>query len=57
MFTNNIIDSFGNVLVSTNKSKAIDLMEEKNFDTAERGGVNCTVMSCAFKVEVRGRRG
>ena len=50
-FTNDIIDSVGNVLIGTGKSKVINLAEEKHFDPTKSGRVNCMVLAGAFEVE------
>ena len=50
---NDIIDSFGNVLIRASKREVVDLAEEENFDATERSGVNRTIVCGAFKVEFR----
>ena len=49
-----VIGGFSDVLVGASKSKVVDLAKEKDFDSAERGGVNRAIVCCAFEVEVRG---
>ena len=55
---NDIITSFGNVLVRAGESKMINLAKEKDLNATERGGINCTInnrtiVCCAFEVELR----
>ena len=52
---NDIIDSLDEDIVKAGESKIIGLAKEENFDSTERGGVNGTIVSGAFKVELRGK--
>ena len=53
LLANDIIDSFGDLLVRAGESKIINLAKEKDLNTTERGGINGTIVRCAFEVELR----
>ena len=50
---NNIIDSFGDLLVRAGESKIINLAKEKDLDTTKRGGVNGAIMCGTLEIESR----
>ena len=53
VLANDIIDSFGNVLVRAGESKIINLAKEKDLDTTKRGGVNGAIMCGTLEIESR----